>query len=77
MPKLIDKPCSIQLIYYKCEQRKQNCYNYGKFGYLTRNYRNRRTEGKIRKGKRLKYRNGNNRQRIKKRNKNNSNLNEE
>ena len=39
-----------------------NCYNCGKFGYLTRNCRNRRTEGRIGQGRRSEYENENNEQ---------------
>ena len=41
-----------------------NCYNCGGFEHLARNCRNRRTEGRIRQGRRLEYGgNENNRQR--------------
>ena len=54
-----------------------NCYNCGGFGYLARNCKNKRTGGRIGKGRRLEYRNRKNEQRkmIKGKNENNSNLN--
>jgi len=36
--------------------KNQNCYNYGGFGHLARNYRNRGIGYRIGKGKRLEYR---------------------
>jgi len=36
-------------------RENQNCYNCGGFGHLARNYRNRRTEHRIEKGKELEY----------------------
>jgi len=35
------------------DRKNRNCYNCGRFGYLMRNYRNRRTENRIGKGRRL------------------------
>jgi len=35
--------------------RGRNCYDCGGFGHLARNYRNRGTGNRIRKGRRLKY----------------------
>jgi len=57
------------------ERKNQNCYNYGDFGHLARNYRNKRTEDRIGEGRRLEYgNNGNNEQRrINKDEQNNSN----
>ena len=40
----------------------RNCYSCGGFGYLARNCRNRRTENRIGEGRRLEYRQENNRQ---------------
>ena len=37
------------------DQENRNYYNCGGFGHLARNYRNRRTGGKIRKGRKLEY----------------------
>ena len=42
-------------------RENRNCYNYGGFGHLARNYRNRRTENRIGEGRRLEY-GGNERQ---------------
>ena len=42
------------------DHRNRNCYNCGGFRYLARNYRNRGTGGRIRKGRRLEYGNRNN-----------------
>ena len=42
----------------------RNCYNYGGFRHLARNYRNKETENRVGKGRRLEYgSNGNNGQR--------------
>jgi len=38
------------------DRGNRNCYNCGEFGYLARNYRNRKIGGRIRKGRRLEYR---------------------
>jgi len=59
--------------------KERSCYNCGRFGYLVRNCRNKGTEGRIRKGKKLEYENGNNKQRrmIKRENRDNNNLNRE
>ena len=46
------------------DHKNRNCYNYRGFGYLARNCRNRGIGGRIREGRRLEYRNGNNRQRL-------------
>ena len=40
----------------------RNCYSCGGFGYLARNCRNRRTENRIGEGRRLEYKQENNRQ---------------
>ena len=40
----------------------RNCYDYGGFGHLARNYRNRGTKGRTGEGRRLEYK-GNNGQR--------------
>ena len=37
-------------------RENRNCYNYGGFGYLTRNCRNREIGGRIGEDKRLEYR---------------------
>jgi len=37
------------------DRGNRNCYNCERFGYLVRNYRNRRIKGRIGKGKRLEY----------------------
>jgi len=44
------------------DQENRNCYNYERFGHLARNFSNRGIRNKIGKGRRLKYRQGNNRQ---------------
>ena len=44
----------------KVNYKNRNYYNCGRFGHLARNCKNRRIEGRIGKGRRLKYR-GNNR----------------
>ena len=51
-----------------------NCYDYGRFSHLTRNYRNRREENRIGERRRLKYRK---RKIIKEENRQSSNLNGE
>jgi len=45
------------------DRGNRNYYNCGRFGDLARNCRNRGTEGKIGKGRRLKYGNRNNKER--------------
>ena len=55
MLKLADRVCTIQLI-INIDRENHNCYNYGRFGYLARNCRNKGTGGRIRKSRRLKYR---------------------
>jgi len=42
-------------------RKNRNCYNYGGFGHLARNCRNRRIENRIGEGRRLEY-GGNERQ---------------
>jgi len=37
------------------DQENRNCYNCRGFGHLARNYRNRRTGGRIGKGRKLEY----------------------
>ena len=37
------------------DQENKNYYSYRRFGYLVRNYRNRRVENRIRKERRLEY----------------------
>ena len=37
------------------DRRNQNCYNYGEFGYLARNCRNRGGGNRIGDGRRLEY----------------------
>jgi len=49
----------------------RNCYNYGRFGHLARNCRNRRTENRIGGERRLEYKE---RRMIEERNRKNSNL---
>jgi len=58
------------------DRTNRNCYNCGGFGHMAKNCRNRRTEGRIEKGKKLEYE-GNNGQRriIEGKNKQNINLN--
>jgi len=58
------------------DRTNRNCYNCGGFGHMAKNCRNRRTEGRIGKGKKLEYE-GNNGQRriIEGENKQNINLN--
>ena len=36
-------------------RENRNCYSYGDFGHLARNYRNRRIENRIGEGRRLEY----------------------
>ena len=36
-------------------RENRNCYSYGDFGHLARNYRNRRTKNRIGEGRRLEY----------------------
>jgi len=55
------------------DSKNRNCYNCGRFGHLARNYRNRRTEGRIEECRRLEY--GRNKQRTE--NNEQSNLNGE
>jgi len=45
------------------DRTNRNCYNYKNFGHMIRNCRNKRTEDKIREGRRLEYENENNGQR--------------
>ena len=45
--------CNPYTIDIDCGNR--NCYNYGGFGHLARNCRNRRVENRTRKERRLKY----------------------
>ena len=70
-------PCNLYAI--DVDRENRNCYNCGGFGHLARNCRNRGTGGRIRKGRRLEYRNGNNKQRrmIKGENRQDNNLNGE
>jgi len=37
------------------DRRNMNCYNYGRFGHLARNCKNRRIGGRIGKDRRLEY----------------------
>ena len=68
-------PCNLYTI--DVDQENRNCYSCGGFGYMARNCRNRKTGGRIEKGRKLEYRNGNNKQRrmIEGANEQNSNLN--
>ena len=54
-------------------RENRNCYSYGGFRYLARNCRNKRTENRIEKGRRLEYR----KQKREEEGKGQSNLNEE
>jgi len=60
-------------------RNNRNCYNCRVFGHLVRNSKNRGIEGRIGKGRRLEYRNRNNRHKgmIEEGNENNNNLNGE
>ena len=59
------------------DRGNRNCYNYRGFGHLVRNCRNRRIEGRMGKGRRLKYKQRNNGQRMIKEENRQNNLNEE
>jgi len=59
------------------DRGNRNCYNYRGFGHLVRNCRNRRIEGRMGKGRRLKYKQRNNGQRMIKEENGQNNLNEE
>jgi len=61
----------------KVNRRNRNCYNCRGFGHLARNCKNRETGDRIRKSKKLEYRNENNGQRrvIERENGQNNNLN--
>ena len=43
----------------KVDRENRNCYNYGGFGHLARNCRNREMENRIGKSRKLEYRNEN------------------
>ena len=45
-------------------RENQNCYNYGGFGHLAKNYRNRGAGTRIEEGRRLEYRDNNGQRRI-------------
>jgi len=54
-------PCNPYAI--EVDKGSRNCYNCGGFGHLTRNCRNKGIGGRIGEGRRLEYRQRNNRQR--------------
>ena len=59
----------------KVDRKNRNCHNCGGFGYIARNYRNRRTRDRIGEERRLEYRNNRQRKMIKGGNEHNNNLN--